>query len=376
HKNDIRVILDVVYNHTATGEAQRAYDATVPGYFFRTTPDGKLRNDAGTGNSMADERRMVRKFIVDSLVFWAERYNVDGFRFDLLGTHQPETVDAIMAALGDVREDLTIYGEPWTGGGPIHFAKGQQKNTGMAVFNDHLRGAIRGGLDDATTGFATGPGGDPGTLLAGVRGAITDFTAGPTETVNYASAHDNLTLWDKIERANPNASEDEKIAMQKLALGIVLTSQGVPFLHGGSDFARTKGGEHNSYNKGDAVNKFDWDRKGEYLAMHDYVAGLIKLRREHPAFRLRTADDVLDSLAVVSTNPAVVYTLRGVDGEPWDEILVAYNGEPGAVTIDLPAGSWQQVVDADRAGTDKLRTVDGQLELPGYSIAVMHRGRP
>ncbi|MEM6314306.1 MAG: pullulanase, partial [Planctomycetota bacterium] len=344
----------------------------VPKYYFRTTDDGQYRNDAGTGNAIADERVMVRKYIVDSLKYWTNEYRIDGYRFDLLGTHNPETVATILAELESVRDDLTIYGEPWTGGGPILFGKGAQRGTEMAVFNDHLRNAIRGDLDGTTPGFATGPGGDIGAILAGTRGAIDDFADHPIESVAYASAHDNLTLWDKIIKTAPDADEATHRSMQKLALGVVLTSQGMPFLHGGSDFARTKGGEHNSYNKGDAVNAFDWPRKAEYRDVFDYVAGLIELRRAHPAFRLRTAEQVRAHHRIIAEGPAVAFVLDGAAvGDTWNQIVVCYNGEPTEHSVELPPGTWTQVVNAETAGTNPLGEVEGWVTLPPYSMAVL-----
>ena len=376
HAEGIRVILDVVYNHTNSTGAWSPFDQTVPFYFHRTAPDGSLLNDAGVGNCMADERPMMRKYILDSLEHWARAYRVDGFRFDLLGTHRPETVRAVCERLRPLRSDLTLYGEPWTGGGPIHFGKGAQKGTCMAVFNDHIRNAIRGDLDGTATGFATGPGGDRSAILRGAMGAIDDFTQEPAETVNYASAHDNLTLWDKLLKAQPAADDATRRAMQKLALGIVLTSQGIAFLHGGCDFARTKGGNHNSYDAGDQVNRFDWRRKAQYDDVHDYVAGLVDLRRAHPAFRM--ADDAQVRRAVRALDqPAggpVAFTIDGrVAGDAWGTILVAFNGEPDAITLDLPAGGWEVVVNAATAGTRTLERASGRLTLPPYSMVVAHK---
>ncbi|MEY4534864.1 MAG: Pullulanase precursor, partial [Planctomycetota bacterium] len=168
HAAGIRVVLDVVYNHTSSSGDASAFDATVPGWFFRTSRDGSLTNDAGCGNSVADERPMVRKYILDSLGHWLRQYHVDGFRFDLLGTHDPATVRAIVERVRSIRPDATLYGEPWTGGGPIRFGKGAQKGTGMAVFNDHLRNALRGDLDGDRTGFANGAGGDRDAVKRGI----------------------------------------------------------------------------------------------------------------------------------------------------------------------------------------------------------------
>lgn len=375
HEHDIRVIMDVVYNHTSSSWEWSAFDQTVPWHYFRTTRDGHLRNDAGVGNSIADERPMVRKYIIDSLLFWADEYKIDGFRFDLLGTHHPETMRAIARELHKLRPDLTIYGEPWTGGGPTYFLKGAQRGMGVAVFNDHIRNAVRGDLDGTHTGFATGPGGDLAAVRRGVAGAIDDFADAPTESVNYVSAHDNRTFWDKIEHSHDGLDDATKRSMVKLAHGIVLTSQGVAFIHGGADYARTKGGHHNSYNAGDAVNQFDWARKAEYRDVHDYLAGLIDIRRPHPALRLRSAREVRRALSWRDAPHGVLaYTLNGRRvGDTWGELFVAYNGEPDARRVSLPDGDWAVVADADTAGTQKLRTVRGSVELPGYSLVIAYR---
>ena len=211
-------------------------------------------------------------------------------------------------------------------------------------------------------------------MKRGVLGAIDDFTAEPTETVNYVSAHDNLTLWDKLLKAQPGADDATRRAMQKLALGIVLTSQGIPFIHGGCDFARTKGGNGNSYNAGDAVNRFDWSRKARYLDVHDYVRGLVALRRAHPALRMSDDADVRRAVAFVGGDGPLAFTIDGrVAEDTWGSILVAYNGEPTPATMGLPAGTWNLVADATRAGVRTLERVQDSLKLPPYSMAVLWR---
>ncbi|MEM7627970.1 MAG: type I pullulanase [Planctomycetota bacterium] len=380
HSRGIRVILDVVYNHTSSSYEFSPFDQSVPYYYFRTTADGTLRNDAGVGNSIADERPMVSKYVSDSMAFWVEQYRIDGFRFDLLGTHRPESVRDWIQRVRQIRPDLTIYGEPWTGGGPTYFPKGAQRGMGIAVFNDHLRNAVRGDLDGTSVGFATGDGGDLNAVRAGIMGAIDDFADNPTEAIKYVSAHDNLTFWDKLLLARPDATDDQLRAMHKLAHGIVLTSQGVPFIHGAADFARTKGGNHNSYNAGDDVNRFDWPRKAEYAGVFEYVRGLIKLRKAHPAFRMRTRDEVrsnirfLDNASV--TDPALVaYVIDGdAAGDDWAEILVAYNGTPNPQTVTMPhPGPWTVVVDADTAGTAALGAITASAQLEPFSMIVLHR---
>ncbi len=373
HHDHLRVILDVVYNHTSDASAHSPLGAPVPYYFFRTTPDGRLTNDAGTGNSIADERPMARKFILDSLEHWLRAYRVDGFRFDLLGTHNPATVRAICARVKAIRPDATLYGEPWTGGGAIRFGKGAQRGLPIAVFNDHLRNAIRGDLDGTAVGFATGVGGDDAAIRRGIAGSIDDFTEEPSETINYADAHDNLCLWDKIERTQPSVSDSIKRSMQRLALGIVLTSQGVPFLHGGSEFARTKQGNHNSYNAGDAINALDWSRAKEYREITQYTAGLIALRRAHSSFRLQRGVEVRRALKFLTQGRTVVFTLDGsVANDPWPQILVAYNDEPEPTSITLPPGGWEVVVDEHSAGTATIRVARDTTVLPPYSLFVAH----
>ncbi|MEM7576134.1 MAG: type I pullulanase [Planctomycetota bacterium] len=377
HAAGIRVILDVVYNHTSSSREYSPFDQTVPYFYFRTNDDGSYRNDAGVGNSVADERAMVRKYILDSLKFWTNEYRVDGYRFDLLGTHQPETVRAIAEELRAIRPDLTLYGEPWTGGGPTYFPKGAQRDLPFAVFNDDIRNAIRGDLDGTAQGFASGPGGDHIAIQQGVAGAVHTFANEPIESVVYASAHDNLTLWDKLLKANPDASEAELRAMQKLALGIVLTSQGVSFLHGGSDFARTKDGEHNSYNLGDEINQFDWPRKAEYRDVFNYVAGLVKLRRAHPAFRMHDDALVKAHLRFDTVEPGFVsYEMDGAAvGDAWSRLFVAYNGQPAPRRLSLPrvsGGDWRYAVDHAYAGPRADRAASGRVTLPPYSMAVFY----
>lgn len=373
HEAEIRVILDVVYNHTSTSYEFSPFDQSVPYYYFRTTIDGTLRNDAGVGNSIADERPMVRKYIGDSLEYWTREYRVDGFRFDLLGTHHPESVREWVERIRAVRPDATIYGEPWTGGGPIYFPKGAQRGMGIAVFNDHLRNAIRGDLDGTAQGFATGPGGDTGAIRRGVMGAIDDFTDHPTETINYASAHDNLTLWDKIAITQPGATDEQRRAMQNFAHAIVLTSQGIPFIHGGADFARTKGGNHNSYNAGDEVNKFDWLRKAEYTDVFDYTAGLIQLRRAYPELRLADRDEVRETVRWRGFSPRmpreVMATL--IDSVEGRTLQVIYNGTDSEQTVPLSTGRWQVLADHERAGVEPLRSANREVTLPAYSAMVL-----
>lgn len=374
HAAGIRVVLDVVYNHTSSSGETSPFDATVPGWFFRTTRDGSLTNDAGCGNSVADERPMVRKYILDSLAHWLRQYHVDGFRFDLLGTHDPATVRAIVERVRSIRPDATLYGEPWTGGGPIRFGKGAQKGTGMAVFNDHLRNALRGDLDGDRTGFANGPGGDREAVKRGVAGSIDDFTASPAESVNYVSAHDNLCLVDKLARSAKSASDAEREAMLRLAVGTVLLSQGIPFLEGGCEIGRTKGGDHNSYVSGDRVNRFDWERAGPWQSTTDWIAGMIALRKAHPALRMTDGATVRSSIQWMGAAPLLAWTIDGrAAGDPSRTLIIALNGEPVAATLALPSGEWSVLADGARAGAAPMATARGSITVARWSLVVLAR---
>lgn len=377
HAADTRVILDVVYNHTSSSLDSSPFHNTVPYYYHRTTPDGRLMNDSGTGNAIADERPMAREYIADSLEFWTTRYHIDGFRFDLLGMHMPESVRYWNERLVAIRPDITLYGEPWTGGGTTHFPKGAQRGTPIAVFNDHLRNAIRGDLDGTAQGFATGPGGDREAIKRGVMGGIDDFADEPGETISYVSAHDNLALWDKIEKANPSAGEAERLAMHRLSLGVVLTSQGAAFLHGGSDFARTKQGDHNSYQSGDEINAFDWRRKWDYKDLHNFVRGLVAIRNQHPVFRMRTAADIRENLAFLpesGTSPLAFTINGGAVGDSWRTVLVAYNPNAFVSRLVLPDdGAWNIAADNDRAAPMAMGTAQGFHEMQPYSMTILFR---
>ena len=374
HAAGIRVVLDVVYNHTSSSGDASPFDATVPGWFFRTNRDGSLTNDAGCGNSVADERPMVRKYILDSLSHWLRQYHVDGFRFDLLGTHDPATVRAIVERVRSLRLDATLYGEPWTGGGPIRFGKGAQKGTGMAVFNDHLRNALRGDLDGAATGFANGPGGDREAVKRGVAGSIDDFTASPTESVNYVSAHDNLCLVDKLALSAKGATDAERESMLRLAVGTVLVSQGIPFLEGGCEIGRTKGGDHNSYVSGDRVNRFDWERAARWQGTSDWVAGMIALRKAHPALRMSDATAVRRSMQWLGDAPLLAWTIDGrAAGDPSRTLLVALNGEPTQASLSLPPGEWKVLANGERAGAVPIGTATGSITVAPWSLVVLTR---
>lgn len=374
HKAGIRVIMDVVYNHTHT-IGNSIFDKIEPGYFYRHNPDGSYSNGSGCGNETASERPMMRKLMIDSLKYWIEEYHIDGFRFDLLALHDIDTVREIEKEIHLIDPSILLYGEPWTGGPsalPVskQIVKGAQHGLKVSVFNDNIRNGIKGLPDDDSKGFATGQSGLINVIKQGIVGGIKyndnigDFTLNPSESINYVSCHDNLTLWDKIEKSNHYDDENTRIAMDKLCNMIVLTSQGIPFIHAGEEMLRTKKGCHNSYNAGDDINAIDWSRKAKYHDVFEYYKGLISLRRKHPAFRMKNAEDIRQNLSFIeSPDGTIVFTL---DGRPchdsFNKIIVIYNPLRNDVKINLPEGNWHVVVDDMKAGTTSIDSGNWKIE--------------
>ena len=367
HRAGLRVVLDVVYNHTYSTD-DSPLQTIVPGYYHRTDAAGVFTNGSGCGNELATERPMVRKLIVDSLKYWVREYHVDGFRFDLMALIDCDTMQEIACELRAIEPSLLLYGEPWTGGpsGLCHtrmFTAGRQRSTGIGMFNDAFRNAIKGDNDGGRPGYATGAAGCEREIAKGVVASIrysdglSGFAQEPGECVNYVSCHDNLTLWDKIARSNAFDSKGDRISMDLLAQAIVLTSQGIPFLEGGAELLRTKRGHHNSYRAGDEVNQFEWWRKHEFREVFDYYRGLIEVRRAHPAFRMTTAAQVRAAVRFIPGPPGtVLFELDGnVCGDQWDFIVVIYNANRHEVEIALPThGEWSVVVARRQAGTRPL----------------------
>jgi pullulanase len=385
HAAGMRLVLDVVYNHTVPAKGElSAFDQTVPYFYFRTNDAGRYLNESGVGNAVNDDQLMIRKYIRESLLYWVREYKVDGFRFDLVGMFTRETVEDLTNAIRKLRPDALLYGEPWTGGGPTRFGKGAQKGMNFAVFNDNIRNAMRGDLDGTRKGFVMGGLTAPVSIQRGVVGSISfnadirDFTESPLETINYISAHDNMALWDKMEKAMPEADKNTRDRAVRLGGAIVLTSQGIPFLEGGAEMGRTKGGNPNSYNAGDAVNKFDWMRGAQFTGTTSYYAGLIALRRAHPMFRMDKADDVRKALSFFPASDAsaavVAFMIDGsVAKDSWKKAVVVYNGNNAEGEMKLPAGTWNIAVNGEKAGTVSLGTASGSLKLAPLSAYVLYQ---
>jgi pullulanase len=391
HENNIRVILDVVYNHTAVVGEGSAFDQTVPYYYYRTDDTGHYTNGSGVGNEIATERPMVRKFIVDSVKYWVNEYHVDGFRFDLMGLIDKKTMETISKELHNIDESILIYGEPWTGGGPLLFGKGDQKGLQIAVFNDDIRNSIRGSVFDAKIkGFGLGSLGKETGIKRGVVASIEYdskiklWASDPEETINYVSNHDNHTLWDKNALALgyepwkeeiPDNIEELLKKSQKFSNAIILTSQGIAFLHGGVDFARTKMGDHNPYNK-EKPNVFDWDRKEKYYDIFEYYVGLIQLRKNHPAFRMTDAEMIKNHIGFLKTpkKRMVAYIIKNnANNDPWKNILVIYNANSSKIQFNLPEGKWNVVVNDKKSGTDIIEVVEDSIILEPLSAYVLYQ---
>lgn len=396
HQAGVRVVLDVVYNHTYHANDSHL-NHLVPGYYYRQNAEGNFSNGSGCGNETASDRSMVRKMMVDSLVYWAREYHVDGFRFDLMGLHDLETMKIIRRELDKIDPSILIYGEGWTGGdSPLPFEKRAMKTNiarldRVAAFNDTIRDAIKGHVAEHDKGgFVQGAPNMEERLKTGITASIRhrqikyakgDLWSGPWarephHCVSYASCHDNHTLWDKILITTPGKKESERIKLNKLAAAIVLTSQGIAFIHAGEELLRTKKGHENSYNLPDAINAIQWNRKVKYADVFEYYRGLIALRKAHPAFRMRKADHIRRNLAFLPMPVAegmVGYCIHG--REPGDSALwlaVIFNATAKVQRVDLPESGWKVVVDDRRAGTKSLRTIKGSLcEVAGQSALVL-----
>lgn len=380
HASQLGVIMDVVYNHTFDTRISD-FDKIVPHYYYRTDYYGNYTNGSGVGNELATERPMVQNFVCASVSYWVQEYHIDGFRFDLMALLGRETMKRIAQEVHALNPSSLIYGEPWTGGysglpEDQLVLKGQQKKLDIGVFNDNIRNAIVGSALNATAkGFVTGDTQQVEAIKRGVEGSINDFTAAPGETINYVTSHDNLTLWDKVAACSPGRSEPEYIRMDKLAQAIIFTSQGIPFLQGGEEFLRTKGGNDNSYKSGDNVNKFDWSRKTRYYDVFNYYAGLIQLRKNHPAFRMTSATIIRNNLTFLDS-PAntVMFLLNGQAVEDtWNQIIVIYNPNTAATTFSLPDGVWDIAMRRGKTGALSLDQVRGSIVVEAIGCMVLYQ---
>lgn len=342
HEKGLKVVLDVVYNHTYRSHYSN-FNVLVPGYYHRLTDDGNFSNGSGCGNEIASENPMVQKFIVESLKYWAQEYKVDGFRFDLMGLMDLKTVDVFMAELKKINPDILIYGEPWTGGLTTlpenqRVFKGAQIGKGYSLFNDDFRNALKGDNDGTEKGFIHGNKNSAHATLTGIVGSIPfddhhiGFAGKAGESINYFNSHDNLILWDKILKSTENASFETLIRMNKLAFSILLTAQGIPFFHAGNEFLRDKKGHHNTYNASLKINAIDWENKAKHYGFYTYVRDLIALRKKYKCLRLSDAEAIKKRIHIIKDvsfsdliKNGIVYTIDQDETEDFHRLMIVHN---------------------------------------------------
>jgi pullulanase len=387
HKQGLRVNMDAVYNHVSNASTF-SQNLIVPNYFFRRDDNGALTSGSGCGNDVASERPMVRKFIVDSVKYWANEYNMDGFRFDLMGLMDIKTINEITAALNKIDPTILIIGEGWNMGTlPASQRANQlniQKLNRVSHFNDQIRDGIKGSVfDSADTGFATGKAGARNDVMAGIVGNV-DYsttistkwvTSYPGQSVNYVESHDNMTLVDKIMASVKDPKPADIAQLSQFATSIAFLSQGLPFMQAGQEFLRSKNGDTNSYKSSDAINSLKWATRKANISTVNYYKGLIALRKAHPAFRMTTTEQVKSNLKF-STSPdgTIVYTLNGAAvKDKAATIVVIHNANVGEQSISLPkGGSWSVLVDNGKAGVSVIRKVSGDtIKVAGRTTVVL-----
>ncbi|WP_405383702.1 type I pullulanase [Maribacter sp. LLG6340-A2] len=391
HENGIGVIMDVVYNHTGKTDTSN-FNLEVPGYYYRHWEDGTYSDAAACGNETASERSMMRKFIIESVTYWTKEYHIDGFRFDLMGIHDIETMNEIADAVTKINPDALLYGEGWTANdSPLPenkraLKKHMQQLPKIAAFNDDLRDGLKGSVfEDQSLGFVSGAINASESIKFGIVGAIQHpqiqydsvnysdaaWTLEPWQSINYVSCHDNHTLFDKLQISRPDADLKELIAMDKLANAIVLTSQGTPFLHAGSELLRTKYGEHNSYNLPDSINQINWEWKNNHKEVFDYYKNLVRLRKEHPAFYMSSANEVRKHLKFQQSNDSLVsYTIEDhANYDRWKNILVIYNASTQNIDYSIE-GVWYKAVSGSTFDFEGLQTLKDTIEVPALSMYI------
>ena len=410
HKNGLRVVMDVVYNHTRLTE-DSYLNQLVPGYYYRQTKDGKFSNATACGNETASERYMMRKFMLESVLYWVKEYHIDGFRFDLMGVHDIETMNLTSRELHKIKPDILLYGEGWTAGlSPLPdslraLKKYAYKLDRIAVFSDDIRDGIKGSVfEHEDKGFASGKAGMDESIKFGIAAACrhpyidytkvnyskAPYSAQPWNTITYCECHDNHVLWDKLKVSAKNATGAEKIEMYKLALSIVLTSQGISFLHAGTEFLRTKKGVENSFESPDSINAIDWSLKTKNKEVFEYVKALIKMRKEHPAFRMTSAKQIAENIqflfnqdnTVISENiqflkdkqeRMIAYKIKGGKvNDKWKSILVYFNGHGTKRAHFLPTGKWRIAIE-NNVFAKNPKSLEDEFLMNPHSCTILYQ---
>ena len=397
HKAGIRVILDVVYNHTFDIEGGN-FDRTFPMAYYRYTADGKPSNGSGCGNETASEKPLMRQFILESMKYWATEYHIDGFRVDLMGIHDIETMNLIRKELTAIDPNIFIYGEGWTAGTcaypteKLALKAHIKQMPGIAAFSDELRDALRGPFsDDKQAAFLGGIAGFEESIKAGIAGMIAhpqvDYTKvnytkeawanEPTQMISYVSCHDDMCLVDRLKASIPEAAYDmeEVIRLNQLAQTAVFTSQGIPFMLSGEEMLRDKKGVHNSFNSSDEINHLDWNNLKKYPQVFAYYKGLIQMRKAHPAFRLGSAELVRKHLEFLPTQDCLVaFRLKNhAGGDKWNNIYVVLNGNTDLQSVNIPKGKYTIVANngvINEAGIGEME--GGEVMIDAQTALILH----
>ena len=404
HEAGISVILDVVYNHTYDIEHSN-FQRTYPDYYYRKTSDGEYSNGSGCGNETASDQPMMRQFMIESVKYWINEYHIDGFRFDLMGVHDIETMNQIRKAVDAIDPTIFIYGEGWSAGScaypqeQLGMKANITKMPGIAAFSDEIRDALRGPFSDDTKGAWLADGSENVSLKYGIVGAIThpqvDMTKvnyskepwalEPTQMISYVSCHDDMCLVDRLKASIPslrssngqlsNSQMEELIRLDLLAQTAVFTSQGVPFMLSGEELLRNKKGVHNSFESPDSINHLDWSHKTKYPQVFEYYKNLIALRKNHPAFRLGSADLVRKHLEFLD-NPegTVAYRLKNYAGrDDWRDIIVILNANRETVEVEIPKGNYTIVCCDGIINEQGIGTVKGdKVIVDPQSALILH----
>lgn len=389
HKNGICVNIDVVYNHIFDYK-NNCFEKIFPGYYFRYNDDNTLSNGSGCGNDTASEKLMMKRFIIDSVMYWAQEYHIDGFRFDLMGIHDVDTMNTLRHKLDTFNRKIMLYGEGWDLKTALDSSKkamipNAAKAPKIGFFNDIIRDILKGNTFDRNDkGFISGKDNLENSVELSVIGC-TNYSknlngpfSSPVQSINYVTCHDNYTLWDKLQFTNRTESEEVRIYRTKLALGIILTSQGIPFIYSGTEFLRTKEGIENSYNSPDYINWIDWNRKDKYIHVVNYIKELIFLRKNHPAFRMSSLEDIKDNVEFLKNMPknTVGFLIKNnANNDLWKNILVVYNSNDNSTEIKLPDyGDWNLVVDRHTINEKIIHTYNHNdpYYIDGISINILY----
>ena len=395
HKAGIRVILDVVYNHTFDINGSN-FQKIYPDYFFRKNAEGKYSDGSGCGNETASEKPLMRQFMKESVLYWVTEYHIDGFRFDLMGVHDIETMNEIRAAVDKIDPSIYMYGEGWSAGScaypqdKLAMKVNARQLNGIGAFSDEMRDALRGPFsDDTKGGFLAGVPGQEESIKFGIAGAINHpqidmtkvnysdkaWTNEPSQMVAYVSCHDDMCLTDRLRASIPYIGDDELIRLDLLAQTAVFTSQGVPFILSGEEMLRDKKGVHNSYRSPDSINRLDWNNMKRYPQVFDYYAGLISLRKQHPAFRMGSAEEIRKHLNFLNAPAGVVaYQLKdNAGGDSWKNIIVVLNSQKTPQTVTVPENTYTMVLANGKVDANGIGLLSGNtLTVAPQSALIVH----